>query len=60
MTNEKIRERLEECRKAENKLNKEMSRLSYEIKVAYKKKMKLAIRVSKNMKYRNSLINQLK
>ncbi len=60
MTNEQIREKLALCKQSENAINKELSRLEWTIKDAKKKKAKLAIQVSKNMRYRNSLINKLK
>lgn len=60
MTNDQIRERLALCKQAENKINKEMSFLNYTIKECQKKKKKLAIQVSKNMRYRNQLIDKLK
>ncbi len=59
MTTEQIRERLLLCHQAENSINKELSRLDKVIKDANKKKTALAKRVSKNMKYRNSLIAKL-
>lgn len=59
MTQEKIRERLANCHEAENKLNKEMTRLNWVIKDSVNKKIGLAKKVSTNMKYRNSLIKQL-
>lgn len=60
MTNEQIREKLATCKIAENAINKQMSAENYKIKEAKKKIKKLAIQVSKNMKYRNSLIDKLK
>lgn len=60
MTQDQIRKRLTDCHDAENKMNKEMSDLYWQIKTAIKRREKLFKQVSKNMKYRNSLINKLK
>lgn len=59
MTKEQIKQRLTECHESENILNKELTRLDWTIKQTIKKKLKIAKKVSKNMKYRNVLINQL-
>jgi len=60
MTNEQIRERLQALHKAENELNKELSTHHKEIMWRLKKKEVLTKQISKNMKYRNYLINKLK
>lgn len=59
MTIEQIRERLILCHQAENEINRKMSVLQATIKHSEKEKKKLALQVSKNMRYRNSLINKL-
>lgn len=59
LTTELIRERLKKCHADENAMNKELSKLDWTIKDCNKKKIKLAAKISKNMKYRNLLINKL-
>jgi hypothetical protein len=59
MTKEQIRERLILCHQAEDAINKDMGNLNKIIKDAEKKKIKLAKQVSKNMLYRNKLIQKL-
>lgn len=54
-----IRDRLKRLHDQENELNKEMSKIDYQIKMLRKQKEKVAKRVSNNMRYRNKLINQL-
>lgn len=54
-----IRNRLKTLHDQENDLNKEMGKIDHQIKLLKKKKAKVARRVSKNMLYRNRLINQL-
>lgn len=59
MTKEQIRERLILCHQSEDAINKQIGHLDKTIKDAEKKKVKLAKQVSKNMLYRNKLINKL-
>lgn len=59
MTTEEIRERLRDCKVAENAINTQLTGLDKTIKDCQKQKKKLAMLVSKNMKYRNSLIEKL-
>lgn len=59
MTTQQIRQRLLLCHQSENELNREIGKLDNTIKDARKKKIKLAKAVSKNMRYRNSLILKL-
>jgi DNA repair ATPase RecN len=59
MTKEQIRERLLQLHRSENALNKEMSKIDFEVRQLGKKKAKLQKMVSSNMKYRNQLINKL-
>jgi len=56
MIDEKTRSRLLQLHNEENLLNKEMSRINYQIKQLEKQKLKIAKRVSHNMRYRNRLI----
>ena len=50
---------IKELHTRENAMNKEMGKISAEIKRLEKKKSKLASSISKNMKYRNDLIKKL-
>jgi hypothetical protein len=59
MTKEQIRERLAKCHKEELSLNKQMGAIGKHIGFLERRKAKLAKLVSKNMKYRNSLIAKL-
>ena len=59
MTTEKIREKLLQLHRQENDMNKLISDYDKQIKVAEKKKTKVAKMISSNMKYRNQLINKL-
>lgn len=59
MTKEQMKERLSNCHLAENSLNKQMGKLDYTIKESQRQKKKLAVKISKNMKYRNGLIERL-
>jgi len=59
MTQEQIREKLFNCHKTENDYNREMAKLDLQIKSIEKRKAALARKVSKNMRYRNSLIEKL-
>jgi hypothetical protein len=59
MTTQRIRERLLKLHAEENDLNKEMGKITFAIKECQKKKLKIAKRISSNMKYRNKLINLL-
>lgn len=54
-----IREKLLKLHQEENVMNKDMAKLSYQIKILGKAKEKIRKRISSNMKYRNKLINQL-
>lgn len=60
MTTEQIRERLLLCHQSENEINRQIGKIDCQIKEAHKKKKKLALQVSKNMRYRNSLILKIK
>lgn len=60
MTQQQIREKLSSCHKTENGYNKEMAKLDLQIKGIIKRKISLARKISKNMRYRNSLIERLK
>lgn len=59
MTTEQIREKLLQLHIQENDLNRNIARLDCEIKGRRKLIATLAKKVSKNMKYRNDLINRL-
>jgi hypothetical protein len=59
MTTEQIREKLLKLHNAENGMNKEMSKIDWEVKELQKRKIKITKMVSSNMKYRNQLINKL-
>lgn len=58
-TKEQIRQKLNKLHEEENAYNKEMTRLFNQCKWNQKRMSKLATLVSKNMLYRNKLINQL-
>lgn len=59
-SNDQIRERLAKCKLTEKHFNAELSYWDKLIKTANKKKKKIAKQISKNMLYRNNLINKLK
>lgn len=59
MTTQQIRERLLKLHAEENDMNKEMGKHNRTIKECQRKKLKIAKRISSNMKYRNKLINLL-
>ncbi len=59
ITIKQIKDRLLELHFREDAMNKEMGKLHKVILDAQKAKNKLALRISKNMKYRNVLINKL-
>ncbi len=59
MTTEQIREKLLVLHKKEDELNRKIAKADNTIKGCRKEKEKWAKQVSKNMKYRNSLINKL-
>lgn len=59
MNNEQIRTRIAERKVQENDYNKQLAKLEWTIKDCKKKKLKLAKKVSDNMRYRNKLINML-
>lgn len=59
MTEEKIRTRLADAKKLGLVYNKEIGKLDKVIRDSKKRKAKLAKMVSKNMLYRNNLINSL-
>lgn len=60
MTQEQIREKLSSCHKTENGYNREMAKLDLQVKAIEKRKIVLARKISKNMRYRNRLIEKLK
>jgi hypothetical protein len=59
MTTEQIRGKLKLLHEAENEINKKIAKADVIIKGLIKEKATLGLRVSKNMKYRNKLINKL-
>lgn len=59
MTVAQIQELLKTLHEQENVLNREGAKLDLQIKSATKRKAVLAKRVSKNMRYRNHLIENL-
>lgn len=58
-TKEQIREKLKVEHERENLMNKELRKLDNIISHAKKKKLKIAKKISSNMKYRNKLISML-
>lgn len=54
-----IKEKLTELHEHEKEWNIEIGKIDKQIRQLQKYKSKLAIKISKNMKYRNLLINQL-
>lgn len=54
-----VKEKLLQLHRQEDEMNKQIGKLDKEIRVANRKKAKLAKMVSSNMKYRNKLINKL-
>ncbi len=60
MSNEdEIRKMLDDLHKAEDKLNKRMTKINWEISLLEKEKKKIAAKVSNNMRHRNILIEKL-
>jgi len=59
MTQEQIREKLLKLHTEEKPMSHELSRLDFQIKLALKKKAKIAKMISANMKSRNYWINKL-
>lgn len=59
MTTEQIRKKLLDLHIRENELNRKISKADNTIKGCRKEIEKLAKKVSKNMRYRNILINKL-
>lgn len=59
ITTEQIREKLKILHKHENEFNRKIAKADQTIKGCQKEIKKLAKQVSKNMLYRNKLINQL-
>lgn len=53
------KDKLKELHIKEDELNKEMAKIDAKILALKKQKLKIAKRISHNMKYRNKLINQL-
>lgn len=56
---EELRKMLDALHKSENKLNKRMTQINWEISLLEKEKKKIATKVSNNMRHRNILINKL-
>jgi len=54
-----LRERLANAHKLEREYNIEIGKVDIQIKLLKLRKKKLARMISKNMKYRNKLINEL-
>lgn len=59
MKPETIKERLKELHRQEDELNKQIGKFDKTIRHCQKQKLSISKRVSKNMRYRNELINKL-
>lgn len=59
MTTEQVKEKLLTLHVKEDSMNKEMSECDKQIRQLILKKTRLAKKISRNMKFRNLLINKL-
>lgn len=59
LSNDQIRERIALCKENEKHLNNQLASCDKTIKEAKKRKQKLVKQVSKNMLYRNRLIEKI-